>query len=142
MSSLWAHGSLPALFFDDECVMCSRSAWFIDRRDRKRTLRFVALASDEGRAVVAAHPALAHVDSLIWLEADGMGAGTRAFAHSDAVFAVGSYLGGGWGVAVRAGKIVPRPVRDALYRLIARHRGTRPSPGRTAQGSSATTRSK
>ena len=122
MSADWAHGSLPALFFDDACVMCSRSAWFIDRRDRRRTLRFVALASEEGRALVAAHPALARVDSLIWLEVDPTHRTTRAFAHSDAVFAVGRYLGGGWSALATVGRLVPRRVRDAVYRLIAKHR--------------------
>lgn len=122
MSAHWAHGSLPALFFDDACVMCSRSAWFIDRRDRRRTLRFVALASEEGRALVAAHPALRQVDSLIWLDGDPTHRTTRASAHSDAVFAVGRYLGGGWSALATVGRLVPRRVRDAVYRLIAKHR--------------------
>jgi len=118
----WEHGTLPALFFDDECVMCSRTAWFIDRRDRKRTLRFVALASAEGAAVVAAHPELAKFDSLIWLESGPTAGSTRALAHSSAVLAVGRYLGGGWSIASRIARVVPRSVRDAVYRLIARHR--------------------
>ena len=133
MTGLWPHGTLPALFFDDECVMCSRTAWFIDRRDRTRTLRFVALASDEGRAVIAAHPELERVDSLIWLESSaGQGVAseaTRSFAHSDAVFAVGEYLGGGWSALARVGRLVPRPLRDAAYRLVAKHRRGHSRPG-------------
>lgn len=102
--------------------MCTRSAWFIDRRDRRRTLRLVALASDEGRSLIAAHPWLASVDSLVWLEQGASGVGTRAVARSAAVLAVGRYLGGGWAVLATLGWWVPRPLRDAGYRLVAKHR--------------------
>lgn len=122
MNSPWTHGSLPVLFFDAECPMCTRSAWFIDRRDRRRTLRFVALKSDEGLALVAAHPHLAAVDSLIFLDGDPAGGGTKALAYSAAVLAVGRYLGGGWAALAKLGWLVPRPLRDACYRLIAKHR--------------------
>jgi predicted DCC family thiol-disulfide oxidoreductase YuxK len=125
VSAAWAYGSLPALFFDDDCPLCTRSAWFIGRRDRRRTLRLVALASDEGRAVVNAHPALASVDSLIWLDRDASGDGLRALTHSAAVLAVWRYLGGGWSVLAALGSLVPRPLRDGLYRIVARHRPSR-----------------
>ncbi len=122
MSGDWPGGTLPALFFDDDCPLCTRSAWFIDRHDRQRTLRFVALVSEEGRALRVAHPELAVVDSLIWLEAAASDRGTRALAHSAAVLRVGRYLGGVWAWLSWLGWLVPRPLRDAFYRTVARHR--------------------
>ena len=122
MSTDWPERTLPALFFDDDCPLCTRSAWFIDRHDRRRTLRFVALESEEGRALRAAHSELATVDSLIWLERSEDASGTSAFAHSRAVLRVGRYLGGRWALLAWLGWFVPRPMRDAIYRTVARHR--------------------
>lgn len=110
------------LYFDGECAFCSRAARFIDKRDRVRTLRFAALESDEGRALRAERPELAGVDSLVWVERDAAGALTALHAHSNAVLAIAEYLGGRWRAAGAVARLVPRPIRDALYRLIARHR--------------------
>jgi predicted DCC family thiol-disulfide oxidoreductase YuxK len=110
------------LYFDGDCAMCSRTAWFIDRRDRVRTLRFVALESDEGRALRAERPELSGVDSLLWVERDGSGAVVRLLTHSDAAIAVATYLGGGWRLVGIGLAPIPRQWRDAAYRLVARHR--------------------
>lgn len=113
---------MPALFFDDECPLCTRSAWFIDRHDRERRLRFVALESDEGRALRTSFPALAKVDSLIWLGAEGAERTPTALHYSAAVLRIGRYLGGWWALLARLAWLVPRPLRDATYRIVARHR--------------------
>lgn len=121
MSNLPSTSHAPLLLFDAECVLCTRTAWFIDRRDRRRTLRMLPLKGDEGVALVAAHPELREVDSLVWVEPIGE-SGRRVLIYSDAVFAVGRYLGGGWGLLARVSLLVPRSVRDAAYRWVARHR--------------------
>lgn len=111
----------PALYYDAQCPLCTRSAWFIDRRDRTRTLRFASLHGDDGDALRAGHPALAAVDSLVWVEANPDG-GPLVRTHSDAVLAVGRYLGGPWRLLAVLAGIVPRAIRDAVYRFVARHR--------------------
>jgi salicylate hydroxylase len=42
-------------------------------------------------------------------------------AHSDAVLAIAAGLPFPWRL-LAVGRVVPRPVRDALYRLVARNR--------------------
>jgi predicted DCC family thiol-disulfide oxidoreductase YuxK len=114
--------TLPALYYDAECPMCTRSARFIRRRDRRATLRFEALTSDEGRALIASEPALAAVDSMIWVDHGDSGAKPIVRTHSAAVLAVAGYLGGGWAVLGALAGVVPAPVRDRVYRWVARHR--------------------
>lgn len=111
----------PEIYFDAECALCTRSAWFIDRRDRVRTLRMRSLQGDEGRALREAHPWLASVDSLVWVEPSAGGA-TQVLTHSDAVLAAGRYLGGPWRLVARVAQVVPRSLRDLAYRWVARHR--------------------
>jgi predicted DCC family thiol-disulfide oxidoreductase YuxK len=110
------------LYIDGECALCSRVAWFIDRRDRVRTLRIEKLESDEGRALRAARHDLATIDSLIWVDRDASGAVIHALTFADAALAVGRYLGSGWRVLATISAVIPRPVRNAVYRLVARHR--------------------
>ena len=47
--------------------------------------------------------------------------GNQCFRQSDAILELAAGLGGLWRVLSWL-RIVPRPVRDALYRWIARHR--------------------
>ena len=93
---------------------------FILRHERRHALRFAALESETGRRIRARHPDLAGVDSMIWVEHAG-GSGERALIRSAAGLRMARYLGGPWRLAAIA-LLVPRPIRDAVYDFIARHR--------------------
>lgn len=112
------------LLFDGTCGFCARSVQFVLARERRhRTLRFASLQSSAGLEVRRRHPELAAVDSVIWLETSEAGA-ERVLVRSSAGLRVLRYLGGVWSVAAALGTMVPRPIRDAVYDLIARHRHT------------------
>jgi predicted DCC family thiol-disulfide oxidoreductase YuxK len=119
----------PVLLYDGTCGFCARSVQFVLERDRKRTLRFAALDSAFGRAVIDRHPELRGIDSVLYVEPSDPNGDERVFAYSAAATRVASYLGGGWRLFQLIG-IVPAAIRDAVYRLIARHRhmlsGNRP----------------
>lgn len=115
-------GHAPLLIYDGDCAFCARSVRLILRFDRRRTVRFAARDGVHGAAVRARHPALASVDSLLWVEGRAAGAREVVRTHADAALAAARYLGGGWTVLAVLGGLVPRPVRDAVYRLIARNR--------------------
>jgi predicted DCC family thiol-disulfide oxidoreductase YuxK len=71
--------------------------------------------------VIARHHEVAGVDALLWVEPPVAGSPERVLARSEAALRVAAYLGGLWRVAL-VGAVVPRPLRDALYDLVARHR--------------------
>lgn len=111
----------PVLLYDGDCAFCAESVRFVLARDQKGTLRFAPIKGEFGRRVVAEHPELEGRDSMIWVEpASDTRASTTAI-YADAALRVARYLGGVWGVA-RLAFIIPRPVRDAVYRRVARHR--------------------
>ena len=89
-------------------------------RDPHGTLRFAARDSTFGRALLARHPALVDTDSLLWVEPEREGR-EEIFTHFDAVLRTARYLGG-LSRLVEIARIIPGPVRDAAYRLVARHR--------------------
>lgn len=110
----------PLLLFDGDCAFCARSVQFILRRDRRGTLRFASRSGLTARALESRHPSLVGVDSLVWVEGDG--ADERVRVRSDAAFAVARYLGGTWAAMAAVGTLIPRPLRDAAYDVVARNR--------------------
>jgi predicted DCC family thiol-disulfide oxidoreductase YuxK len=111
----------PILLYDGTCGFCAESVQFILARDRKGTLRFAALDSGTGRAILERHPDVRGFDSVLFVEpADGANP-ERVLAHSTAALRVATYLGGSWRL-LQLARFVPSPIRDAVYRLIARHR--------------------
>jgi predicted DCC family thiol-disulfide oxidoreductase YuxK len=108
----------PIVLFDGQCGLCARSVQFIARRDRRGVFRFAPLqgatAARECARLGITRPE-GEPDTMIVIEGD------RALMRSDAVLAVTSRLGMPWRLLAIA-RIIPRPVRDAAYRWIARNR--------------------
>lgn len=93
---------------------------FVLRHDRKRSLQFAPLQGPFGGGVIARHPPLARADSVVWVDDPG-GSQEQVFVASRAAGKVLHYLGGAWTLLLVFG-VVPRPIRDSVYRLVARHR--------------------
>jgi predicted DCC family thiol-disulfide oxidoreductase YuxK len=111
----------PVLLYDGACGFCSRTVRFVLRHDGQRTLRFAPLQSPYAARVIARHAELTDLDSLMWVEAAGGGGPERVLVRSAAALSVAAYLGGWWRPLLAAW-LVPLPLRDAAYDLVARHR--------------------
>lgn len=106
----------PVVFFDGVCNLCSAAVQFIIAKDHKKIFRFAALQSDAASALLAPegiHPGTLH--SIILLDQG------KVYQQSAAVLRICRKLGGGWSLLYSL-IIVPAFIRDAVYRLIARHR--------------------
>ena len=106
----------PLVLFDGVCNLCNRSVQTILRHDRHARFRFASLQSPLGEKL---RDDLGidreKVDSVILVEGD------RWYKESDAALRIAHGLGGPWklfGIL----RLIPRPLRDAAYRLIARNR--------------------
>ncbi|HEX2190955.1 MAG TPA: thiol-disulfide oxidoreductase DCC family protein [Longimicrobiaceae bacterium] len=104
------------VLFDGVCNLCNASVQFILRRDPAGRFRFASLQSDAGRELLLRH-GLDPDDlfSVVLVE------GGRAYTRSDAALRVARGLGGGWRL-LAALHVVPRPVRDGVYGLVAARR--------------------
>jgi predicted DCC family thiol-disulfide oxidoreductase YuxK len=116
-----ASPAAPILLYDGACGFCAWSVQLVLRHDRRQTLRFASLQGDYGTAVRSRHADLAAVDSIVWVEPHSDGPMESVAVRSEAALRVARYLGGWWTLGL-IGWVIPRPVRDALYDLIARHR--------------------
>ena len=109
----------PVLLYDGVCGFCNKSVQLILAHDRKGSMRFAALQSDYGQAVVERHPELRGIDSVVFVERRP--GGERIYVRSDAALKVAAYLGGFWKILLAA-RVLPRGLRDYFYDLFARNR--------------------
>jgi predicted DCC family thiol-disulfide oxidoreductase YuxK len=108
----------PVMLFDGVCNLCNASVNFVLDRDRDARLRFASLQSESARELLTARGVAApegDPDSMVLIEGD------RVWVRSDAVLRVCRHLPWPWRAA-SVFLIVPRGLRDAVYRLIARNR--------------------
>jgi predicted DCC family thiol-disulfide oxidoreductase YuxK len=103
------------ILYDGVCVFCSRWVRFVVARDVAARFRFTPIQSPYGARLAWA----------FGIDADDPDTnavihGGTAYFKSDAALTVLSNLPGwGW---VRALSVVPKPLRDAVYSLLARNR--------------------
>ena len=111
------------LLYDGTCGFCARSVQFVLRHERPGgTLRFARLEGPLGTALRSRHPALATIDSVLWYEPPTVSSPERLLWRSRGALRAARYLGGIWALLASLGTLVPRPLRDAVYDWIARHR--------------------
>ncbi|HHB90289.1 MAG TPA: thiol-disulfide oxidoreductase DCC family protein [Anaerolineae bacterium] len=115
-SPCWKMHKPPLLLFDGECNLCSGTVRWVLRHERGPALRFAALQSKTGAAILDDFDLPRDVmDTLVLVE------GGRAYVKSEAVLRLARYLRWPWSW-LRVGRLLPRAWRDALYDYVARHR--------------------
>jgi predicted DCC family thiol-disulfide oxidoreductase YuxK len=106
----------PVLLFDGVCTLCNSSVRWLIAQDRRQVFRFAALESAAAARLLAAAGASGDgLDSVVLV------ARARVWTRSAAAIEVLCRLGFPWSLAAVA-RVLPRPIRDALYDLVARHR--------------------
>lgn len=106
----------PIILFDGVCNLCAWSVRFIIERDPRAVFRFATLQSETGQQLLAQQGLdRSCMDSFVLIE-DG-----RSHTESSAALRVARHLSGAWPLCF-VFIILPRFVRDPLYRFIARHR--------------------
>jgi predicted DCC family thiol-disulfide oxidoreductase YuxK len=122
-SSAAAHAPAPGepggpvvILYDGVCALCNGTVTFALKHDRAGRFRFAALQSDFGQGLLRAlgmpHDAL---DTLVVVQ-DG-----RPYVRSRGIIRILRDLGMPWSL-LGAAAMMPRPVADAVYDMVARNR--------------------
>lgn len=114
-----AVGIGPALatdlvLFDGVCGLCNRWVAFLLKHDRHARFRFATIQGETGTRLLPGESA--DPSSVVLVDRDG------TWRHSTAIVRMLRGLGGAWSLWGTLLRLVPRPVRDAGYRFVARHR--------------------
>lgn len=105
-----AHG---IVLFDGTCAFCEGAVRFIARRDRLGYFRFGASQSTKAAELLAAHGLAREMARSIVLIEDG-----QVFLRSTATLRIAGRLTFPWNL-FRGLLWIPRPIRDAAYRVVA-----------------------
>ena len=103
------------IYFDGLCNLCDGFVRFLLARDRHRRYRFAPLQGETARVRLEGRFTAGDLQTVVLEEP------RRFRVRSDAALAILTGLGGIWHLAAVL-RIVPRPLRDALYGYIARKR--------------------
>jgi predicted DCC family thiol-disulfide oxidoreductase YuxK len=106
----------PTILFDGVCNLCNGSVQFILRRDPQARFRFASLQSEAGRRLVTEQGLDPEVLNSVILIEEG-----RVYRESTAALRIARHMSGAWKL-LRVFVLIPRPIRDVVYRLIARNR--------------------
>ena len=104
------------IVFDGFCHVCTGGVRFVLRHPLDPPFELVPMQSERGRALLATH-GIDPEDPTTFLVLDD----SKVMTESDGSLHVMAALGGIWRLTA-AGRIVPKPVRDWLYRVLARNR--------------------
>jgi predicted DCC family thiol-disulfide oxidoreductase YuxK len=104
------------LLFDGICNLCNGAVRFIIKRDTARKFKFAALQSEAGRQWLEKFRLTEEsTDSFVLIQGD------HYYLRSSAALRVLKEIGGGWKFFY-VFMIIPKPLRDFFYNLIARSR--------------------
>lgn len=105
----------PILLFDGECGFCNKSVQFFLKREKSKTMQFVPLQSEKGKALRKYFEIGDDIDSLILIR------NYSAYIKSCAALRLTLYMKGLWPM-MSTFLIIPPFLRNPVYDFIARHR--------------------
>jgi predicted DCC family thiol-disulfide oxidoreductase YuxK len=104
------------LLFDGVCNFCDGTVQFVLKHDKKAVFKFASLQSDAGQQILSHHSLpLSDFDSFVYVDAD------RVYLKSAAALHVLKELGGLFRLTFLF-IVIPRPIRDYVYSLLAKNR--------------------
>jgi len=101
------------LLYDGYCKLCGAVVRFVKRHDQRGRITLLLLQSEKGKELISNNGIDSSELSTVVLLID-----SQHFVRSEAVLRVFRLLGGGWAL-LYGFIVVPRFLRDAIYRLVA-----------------------
>jgi predicted DCC family thiol-disulfide oxidoreductase YuxK len=111
-----APNSYPLILFDGVCNLCNSTVDFILRRDKRGLFRFASLQSEPASRLMRERGLdPGSLDSVVLMHGD------RVYLRSSAALRIAGLLGGPLALT-GVFWLVPKPLRDAVYRWVAANR--------------------
>ncbi|MCC2249914.1 thiol-disulfide oxidoreductase DCC family protein [Virgibacillus sp. AGTR] len=103
------------ILFDGVCNFCDQSVQFILKRDKQEQFTFASIQGDAGQELLKRNHVATDMNSFILID------GNKTYFKSTAALRVCKELNGAWKL-LYGFMIIPKPLRDFLYGVIANHR--------------------
>lgn len=105
----------PIVFFDGECVMCNRFVDLLLQLDPDGVMAIAPLQGTTAQQLLPPLPEDPEAWSIYYLDEAGL------YSQSEAALRIAMRLGDGWSL-LGGFLAVPPPLRDGVYRFVARNR--------------------
>ena len=106
----------PIVLYDGVCNLCTRSVQFVIQRDSRKQFRFASLQSLFANTYLGKNRQDdERLKSMVLVVGD------HVYRESTAVLLTAKRLDGLWPM-LAIFLLIPRPIRDVVYRLVAKHR--------------------
>jgi len=105
----------PIMFFDGECIFCSKAIQFFIKIDKEEIIRYTTLQSDEGQSVMKKLNIDSDMDSVVVIDKG------EYFVKSDVTFRLLKKIGLPYS-ALNVLGFLPRSFRDFFYDIVANNR--------------------
>lgn len=106
------------LLMDGDCGLCTRSAVFLHPRLRDpQSMKFIAIESQEGQSIIAKFPQKFQDADTVYLLRNG-----QPYMRSSAAIRCLLYLKWHYRILFPFAWIVPLPLRNVVYRIVAKYR--------------------
>ena len=117
LSCLMREPSKPKsiVLFDGVCNLCNSAVQLIIRRDPQAHFQFASLQSKQGQQLLVGHRLEGYLESIVLME------DSKIYTASAAALRIAQRLSGLWPLFYIF-MIIPRPMRDWAYSIIARNR--------------------
>ena len=112
----------PIVLYDGVCGLCNRGVQFLLKRDRRVRLQFASLQSDFAAKVLGRHKLDPNDLDTVYVVVNHDRPDEKILDRSDAVMRAWHELGGAWKLLAAISHIIPRGVRNLLYRFVATNR--------------------
>ena len=103
------------ILFDGECNFCDQSVLFIIKRDKQALFKFASIQSAAGQEILKNYHVPSHIDSIVLVEKGNY------YYQSSAALKICKHLKGAWKLFYVL-ILVPKPIRDFMYKIIAKNR--------------------
>ncbi|MFN2516779.1 MAG: thiol-disulfide oxidoreductase DCC family protein [Pyrinomonadaceae bacterium] len=114
-------GEPAIVLYDGVCGLCNRLNQFLLKRDTHDHFRFASLQSKFAQDLLQRHGADARDLDTVYVAIDYGLPTERLLARSDAILHLLAKLNGIW-KWTQLGRILPKALRDEIYKLVARNR--------------------
>ena len=111
----------PIVLYDGVCGLCNRLVQFLLKHDSNDRFRFASLQSEFTTRLLTRHGVDPHDLDTVYVAKNYNEAGEALLARSDAILYMLTELGGVWALA-STGRVLPKALRDAFYKIVARNR--------------------
>jgi len=115
-------GSNPIVLYDGVCGLCNRLVQFVLKNDRNDVFRFASLQSKLAEQILVRHRLRSESLETVYVVLDYGLAEERVLSRLNAVVYVLQQLGGPLTYVSALLRVLPAPVQNFLYGLVARNR--------------------